>query len=400
MLLINNRTARDLKSFLTCVPTLCAALMCILLALSTQQGRAEQNSEAEMRAQFFKLCDVAAAKVTNSESQGPYFVDSYAVRALCVAYDMTGNAKYLDACLQWSEQMIKFQEKMIPPGAYYMHYNRKPGETNGDWYAADSSSIGMALLATSVRCQDAERERLLDSAKRFAELIITNYAEPDGGVSDGLWHESSDAWWCSSGLFGSFLFNLYANTKDERYLESGLGVVDWLSHWDLTKKQPFPLSQQGPAMSMYVMECYSAGWPYLSKDNARKKAALAKVSWCLHWIADQQQNPIKHTLWLSLRPARELTKPRQAEKVILQGRWPISKGWGMKVGGLPFHEYIFSHYLPDGERLTADGDAELQRLAPVVFAGKPQFTQLSVFMMMSYAERLAPGAIYRTSYTK
>jgi hypothetical protein len=67
----------------------------------------------------------------------------------------------------------------------------------------------------------------------------------------------------------------------------------------------------------------------------------------------------------------------------------------MKFGGLPFHEYVFSKYLPDGGKLAADADAELQQLASAVFGQKPGFTQLSAFLMMSYAERLAPGAIYR-----
>ena len=385
-----------MKSLLIRPPILCVALMCILLALSMQQGRAEQVGMAEMRVQFFKLCDVAVAKVTNSASKGPFFVDSYAVRALCVAYDMTGNQKYLNACRDWSERMVKYQDQMIPHGAYYMHYNRKPGQTNGDWYVADSSSIGMALLATAVRSEGPEKERLLGSVKEFAELVMTNYAKPDGGISDGLWHESSEAWWCSSSIFGSFLFNLYANTCDKRYLNTALGAADWLSHWDLTKRQPFPLSQQGPAMAMYVMECYSAGLPFLCEDIARKRAALAKANWCLDWMTNQQQEPIKHQVWLSYSAPRLQTKSPQPEKVIVQGHWPISKGWGMKFGGLPFHEYIFSKYLSDGDKWTAEGDAEIRRLTPIVFKGKPEFTQLSAFMMMSYAERLSPGSMYRT----
>ena len=44
----------------------------------------------------------------------------------------------------------------------------------GDWYVADSSSIGLAVLATSVRCQGAERERYLASAEKFANLVISN----------------------------------------------------------------------------------------------------------------------------------------------------------------------------------------------------------------------------------
>src|ERR1035438_10100848 len=208
--------------------------------------------------------------------------------------------------------MVKYQEQMIPPGAYYMHYNRKPGETNGDWYSADSSSIGMAVLAVSLRCQGAERKRFLNSARNFADLVIKNYVKPSGGVSDGLWSKSSDEWWCSSGIFGSFLFNLYANTGDRRYLKPALRVTDWLNRWDPNQDQPFPLSQQGPSMLMYVMENYSAGWPYLAKDAARRQAAQARVSWGLDWIAAQQQKPMAD------RP------------------WPPTKGWGMKFGGLPF----------------------------------------------------------------
>jgi hypothetical protein len=334
-------------------------------------ARAQQTNTAEWRTQFFKLCDASVAKVTNAQSKGPFFVDSYAVRALCVAYDMTGNQKYLDACRNWSERMVAYQQQMTPHGAYYMHYNRKPGETTNDWYSADSSSIGMAILATSVRCKGAEQKRFLDSTKQFADLVLKNYVKPSGGISDGLWSQSSDAWWCSSGLFGSFLFNLYAVTGDKPYLQTALGVTDWLDKWDLTKDQPFPLVQQGPAMIFYVMENYSAGWPYIEKDKMINQAALAKANWCLDWMAEQQ------------------TKSPDDRQ------WPTTKGWGMKFGGLPFHQYIFSQYLPNGKKLAADGDAELQRLASIVFAEKPEFNQLSAFLMMSYAERLDPGAVYR-----
>jgi hypothetical protein len=349
------------------------AIVCVIAAFHLLPVRAGQATNAEIRAQFFHLCDDAAAKVRDENSKGPFFVDSYAVRALCVAYDMTGNTNYLDACRDWSGRMVKYQEQMIPPGAYYMHYNRKPGETTNDWYAADSSSIGMAVLATSVRCQGAEQKRFLNSAKNFAALVIKNYVKPSGGVSDGLWHQSGDEWWCSSGIFGSFLFNLYANTGDKHYLNTALGVTGWLNHLDLTKDQPFPLSQQGPAMVFYVMENYSAGWPYVEKDKAMNKAALDKVNWCLNWIAEQQA------------------------KSTAEREWLPTKSWGMKFGGLPFHEYIFSNYLPADGKLSLAADAEMQRLAAIVLAGKPEFTQLSAFMMMSYAERLNAGAMYRSS---
>jgi hypothetical protein len=354
------------------IPRTGILFLALTVLLSTYRVQADEPANPEFRTQFFQLCDLAAAKVKDENSKGPFFVDSYAVRALCAAYDMTGNTNYLDACRQWSDRMVQYQDQMTPRGAYYMHYNRKPGETTNDWYAADSSSIGMAVLATAVRCHGSEQRHLLKSTKAFAALVMKNYVKPSGGVSDGLWSKSSNEWWCSSGLFGSFLFNLYASTGDKDYLKTALGITDWLNQWDLTKDQPFPLSQQGPAMIMYVMENYSAGWPYISKDEDRKKAAQAKVDWCFNWIDEQQQKP------------------------VADRQWPSTTGWGMKFGGLPFHQYVFSRYLSD-EKYSAAGDAEMQRLAPIVFANDPpQLSQLPMFMLMSYAERLAPGDIYKS----
>ena len=359
-----------MKTFLTFV--------CALAALLPSTMRAAQDAPPEFRAQFFQLCDMETGKVRDENNKVPFFVDSYAVRALCVAYDMTGNTNYLDACRDWSERMVKYQEQMTPPGAYYMHYNRKPGETTNDWYAADSGSIGMAVLATAVRCHGAEQKRFLKSAENFADLVLKNYVKSSGGISDGNWHRSSDEWWCSSGIDGSFLFNLYNSTHEKRYLEAALHDTDWLNDLDLTKDMPFPLSEQGPAMIFYVMENYSAGWPYISKDETRKAAALKKVDWCFDWIRTQQQKPV-------------------ADRA-----WPPTKGWGLKFGGLPFHQYVFARYLADDQNFTAPGDAEVQLLAPLLFGnGQPTWEQvlpiyqLPAFTLMSYAERLDPDVIYR-----
>lgn len=386
------------------------ALAALAMISAAPPARADDAADmnftnANFRAHFFQLCDLVAAKISKDNATAkipkdrgkiPFFQDSYGVRALCVAYDMTGNTNYLNTCRNWAHRMIKCQNMMTPSGAYYMDYNRKPNEKTGDWYVADSSSIGMAILATSVRCDGQERERMLNSAKKFASLVINNYIKPSGGVSDGLWHKSKNEWWNSSALFASFLFNLYNNTGDEDYLNTALRVTDWVNHHDLAKKQPFPLSQQGPAMIFYVMECYSAGWPYISKDDDIKDAARAKVDWCFNWILQQEQQPIRHQWALSLHAPRALTKPEPPEKLVMQSKWAVSKGWGMKYGGLPFHQYTFSRYFSDDSYLAA-GDAEMFKLEPILFADKPpKLTQLPYFMMMSYAERLSPGDIYRS----
>jgi hypothetical protein len=347
-----------------------------LVMLLSFPAHGAQSASTDLRPHFFQLCDLASAEIQAGARKDPHFVDSYAVRALCVAHDITGKKEYLNACRAWSNRMLAYQSNMVPRGAYYMNYGRKPGEEKGAWYVADSSSIAMGVLATAVRCRGAEKQGLLNSVEQFAALVMDNYVGPAGGIRNGLWPRFDGEWWCSSGIFGSLAFLLYDETREARYLKVALGTVDWLNRLELSKAEPYPLSDMGPTMPMYVLEAYSAGLPHLTRGSDARKAALAKVALVLDWVAQQQQQP-----------------PRERQ-------WPADIKWGMKFGGLPFHQYVHSHALPDGMNLVTAGDREMAQLASVVFTNKVTLTQLPVFMMMSYAERVSSGAIYKSSNRK
>ncbi len=329
------------------------------------------TTRSEFRSEFFRLCDSAIVTIKDNNGKRPFFIDSYDVRGLCAAYDMTGNKRYFDACRAWADKMVGYQKKMIPSSAYYIDYGRKPGQKKGDWYVADCSSIAMGVLSTAIRCKGAEREKLLRSVKEFASLVLKKFVRPSGGVTDGFWPQYDGAWWCSSSLFGSFSFMLYRNTGNNRYLDAALGIVDWLNKQDLATTQPLPLSHQGPSLPMYVLECYSAGLPYWSKSAARKDSALAQIRWCLNWAKKQEETP------------------------VAKRHWPLLSWWGAKYGGLPFQDYVYANYLPHHKSLLARGDLEMRLLVPGALSGKPGAPQLDAFMMMSYAQRLDPGAIYR-----
>jgi uncharacterized protein YyaL (SSP411 family) len=154
----------------------------------------------DFRTRFLMFCDMAAAELNKEITRFadrdnadpathhmPFFEDAHAVRALAVAYDVTGDRKYLDACRKWSDRMIAYQDKMIPSGAYYMNHSRAPGQDHGQWNVADSGSIALGVLATAIRCDDpVEKAKYLRSVKAFAKLVMDNYVGPDGGISNGL----------------------------------------------------------------------------------------------------------------------------------------------------------------------------------------------------------------------
>lgn len=335
--------------------------------------------DADHRAEFIRLCDTGypiiekQARTTKRIGRAFYW-DAYVVRALAVAYDMTGKEEYLDACKLWSDRMIEYQNGMIPEGAYYMQYGRKPGQDTGGWYVADSSSIALGVLATAVRCSDAtEKEKYLDSVKSFAGLVVDNFVRPSGGVTDGYWPKSDKEWWCSSGVYGSLAFCLYDETGDERYLKIGLGTIDWLNRQDLmTVAVHFPEKEIKPTVMMYCLEAYSTGLPYLEKSSERYKSAVAQLTKAHAWMSEN-----------------------------LGGRAGIDyiSQWGSKFGGLPFHMHIYAGHLPESENVVAAADRELRYIADALQKASPsnQRDQLALFAMMSYAEELSPGAIYRSS---
>ena len=158
-----SRNARDRS----CSELFLALLLCLLTwSGAAVPARGEETDVADLQAQFLTFCDLAAAELNKeitpfadrdnadpTTHHMPFFEDAHAVRALAVAYDMTGNRKYLDACQLWSDRMIDYQTKMIPQGAYYMNHSRAPGQKSGEWNVADSGCVGMGVLATAVRCE-------------------------------------------------------------------------------------------------------------------------------------------------------------------------------------------------------------------------------------------------------
>ena len=344
-----------------------------------RDGSRGAGAEPTQQAEFLALCDANRPLVERqaraTERMGrAFYWDSYVVRALCVAYDMTGKREYLDACRLWSDRMIEYQNAMIPAGAYYMQYGRRPGEDKGDWYVADCASIALGVLATSIRCADpAEKRRYLNSVQSYAKLVADNFVRPTGGVTDGYWPKSDQEWWCSTGIYGSLAFCLYDETRDAKYLEIGLGSIRWLNQQDLlTVSEHFPPKEIRPTVLMYCLEAYSAGLPHLESGSELHKAAMSQLDKMRGWMTQNLGG-------------------RAGIKYVSQ--------WGSKFGGLPFHLYIYAKYVSPGDDVIRQADDELRYIADALRDAPPsnQRDQLALFAVFSYSEKVSPGSIYRTS---
>jgi hypothetical protein len=369
-------------------------------AESEAKSRSAGNVSAvpsDFRGRFLELCDLAADElgkeitvyIEKRYRKGedprthhmPFFEDSYAIRALAVAYDMTGDTKYLDACTRWSDHIVACQERMIPRGAYFPNYDfgRQPGQDKGQWYVADSGSIAAGVLATAVRTADARKKQLyLNSIRSFARLVIDNYARKDGGITDGLWSYTGE-WWASTAIFGELMFLAYAETHDPQYLKVGLGAADWLNRHDFHKDEKPAFEAMYPCMVFYCFEFYATALPYLEPGTARRAAAEAHIAEGFQWLARNQKGRGAESKW----------------NYRLEGTY---------LSGTPYLMCVFARCLPQYRDQVAEADKELRYVTGVLYADgkKPRVTNLEVWTvmtwtMMSYAERLRPGALMRTS---
>jgi hypothetical protein len=343
------------------------------------------------RAEFLRLCDLAAAELQKpvlpfteafrhkpdvKAHRIPFFEDSYGVRALCVAYDMTGRRQYLDACRCWAGRIADFQDKMVPKGAYYLNYGREPGQKAGDWYVADSGSVGMGMLAVAVRCADtAEKQRYLDSVRAFAKLVMANYVGKDGGVTDGLWSSYAGSWWCSSATFSGTAYLLYDATGDKRYLEIALAATDWLARHKFAKPAPPAFDGASAGSVFYVLESYAVGWPHIRENPAQRKAVEAQIAEALAWLKANQKGP----------GAKSSLDYFSSDTYM---------------SGMPYLMYVLARQEPQYAGLRAAADQEVRYVAAEL-AKRPPISYLTsweaaTWLMMSYAEQLRPGAMFRS----
>jgi hypothetical protein len=363
-------------------------------------GRSEETASADAEARFLKLSELAVAELNKevvpfeerhrkSEEPKthhvPFFEDSYAIRALCVAYDMTGDTSYLDACMHWADRVVALQKKMVPRGAYFPNYggmSRQPGQDHGDWWAADSGSIAMGVLAVAARTADVEQKnRYVQSVRDFADLVVANYVGKNGGITDGIWSEYKGEWWSSTAIVGGLLYLLHEETREPAYLRTARGAMDWTLRHDFRKSEPLGFKDGPAGVVFYTFEFYAAGLKRVERGSDRRKTAEEQIADALKWMAENQKG----------RGARTSLD---------------YFGNDTYMAGMPYLMYAFARQLPDRRDLARAADQELDYITKLLFKdGDPAATRLAVWepmswTMMSYAEKLRPGAILRTSNSR
>jgi len=377
-----------------------------ILTVVASQAREQRFSEQEVKVleNFLALSDFAVQALMEEppDREGYrddpglrdyyiFFVDSYAVRALAVAYDLTGRQKYLEACRTWTERIIRHQDRMIPAGAYYMNYHRKPGESEGQWFSADSGSIAMGVLATAARTPDSQdRRRYVESARAYIHLVMDNFVRDSGGVTDGYWDKSDEEWWCSTALFTSAAFQLYNLVGGESYREAALQGVDWLLEFEYGDTILYDFEDGAPTTIFYILEAYSSALPYLHPSTTRQGRVFERLSQTVEWIVDNQN---------------------------AEGTWDYKPdNWGVKLGGLPCHLLIYLKHVPDKEarkrvcispagksvpfeQLVSDSARKALNYFSSQEVGEI-FTQRYAFNMISYAELLCPDELYSKKSVK
>jgi hypothetical protein len=371
-----------------------------MLFLVTAAGGSAQDSgeglvgEALTRSfkrRFFRLCDLAAAELgkeitpfvdrNNADPAThhmPFFEDAHAVRALAVAHDMCGKKAYLEACCRWCDRIIAYQKKMIPAGAYYMNHSRAPGQDRGQWNVADSGSIGQGVLATAVRCTDPVRKaRYLASVKAFVSLVTENYVGPEGGIANGLWPAYSGEWWCSTATFGTLLFLLYEETGEERYLKTAKKAFEWMLRQDFRKVKPITFEQRPSGIIFYCFELYVAALKHLKRGTPKYQRAAEQIRRALDWVAHNQKT-------------RGADVPHYLKRNV-------------DMAALPYLMYAFARHDKRFRDQTGPADRELRYIGDLLLSrGEPNVSRLMVWEvltwgMLSYAERLRPGALCRGS---
>ncbi|MFV2068478.1 MAG: hypothetical protein ACC645_16025 [Pirellulales bacterium] len=375
--------------------SLCLSLWALWGFGNTTVVLGQAEADTDFRDEFFRLCDIATEELNKDFSpfgerdnadpkthHVPFFEDGSAIRALAVGYELTDKKDYLEACKYWCDRMIAYQEQMIPKGAYYLNYagTRGPGEKEGMWYISDAGTVGMAVLATAVRCEDqAAKQRYINSVTSFAKVVMADRIGKGGGIIEHLWGNFKEEWWCSTATFGSLAFHLYDETGDEQYLKVGLDALRWMIGRDFRQAKVIGFDQRPSGVVFYDFQLYVAGLKHLPEDSKERQSATMQISKAIQWMAENQRG-------------RGRNPP-----------WSYRDDGHTDMAALPFLMYAFADQLPEHQDLNPAADRELRYVAGLIFeSGDPAVSRLKVWElvswgMLSYAEKLSPGSLFRAS---
>ncbi|HNR67137.1 MAG TPA: hypothetical protein PKN04_04835 [bacterium] len=353
--------------FIAIVMLLVLLLLLVLLTQKVNQPemRPRQQKIEQDSLLFYRLCDHFVDLYPAWDREN--YRASYAVRALAVAYEKTGNSKYFAPCLAWADSMVIKQSGMTVPGAYFMGYFRQPGEPSGQWFVADASCIAMGVLATAMRCKDENTRRTyLESVKSYAAQVLQNYVRESGGITDGIWDDSDEEWWCSTSLFASLAYLMFEQTGEQSYLDIGNEAVDWLFEFDYNTATTPSFDKQGaPTVIFYTLEALTAGWPHLQGERRERAQALLGVY--VDWVIQNIDRNFSTYIG----------------------------NWGAKIGGLPFHLLFFERATASQSPEKANAAGQLAREILDYLAVTPfDDFQRSTFTAFSLTEQLYPDAVY------
>jgi SAM-dependent methyltransferase len=172
-------------------------------------------------------------------------------------------------------------------------------------------------------------------------------------------------------------FVLYEETGEKKYLKVAKGALDWMTHQDFRKVKPITFQQRPSGIIFYCFELYATGLKYLKPGSQQYERAIRQIDLALDWMAKNQK-----------------TRGANVPDYVVRN---------VDMAGLPYLMYAFARQLPQHRGLTGPADCELRYIGDLLLRnGTPNVSCLMVWEvmtwgMMSYAERLSPGAMHRSS---
>ncbi len=298
------------------------------------------------------------------DQKAEWYMIFYPMRALMLASDLLGDARYREAAFRFVDLYI---EEQLPNGGFTSNFRRRPTSSlskaefheilrTGKVNLADNGSNVTAVIHAAKAAPEPRRSRYLAAARKWLDEWVPLWALPEGGYGNGIWcgHKINSPYTCAMGTVATALSAFGLATGEAEPVQNAERCMrfqcdQWLPDGRPINLDCYPLPRK-TAMNDYGHSFYlieGMCWTHRASKSSETRSIIEKR--LTEWIFGKEGLLSQwRESWFNFQTT---AYPPESGELPMSRLW-LRPGWELaKSNGIPHAFFYYLRHVNDEPKL-------------------------------------------------